>query len=139
MATSDPVQDYLERRGCSRQLIEGGLDGLVTRWERIVDEVVRGYGLSIDDYLNDMDLRDIVDGALGAATEKQSAALRGRMAAADEQFLAATVVTRSLWGEIDADDPLDEEALDPERSWWYFRRPRFPGPSLAEDLEAAGL
>ena len=40
-------------------------------------------------------------------------------------------VQRCLWGEAVA----RYHGWEPERSWWYFRQPRDPGPELAEDLE----
>ena len=52
---SDPVRDYLQKKGCADHVINGGLAGLVETWEGIVESVAEGYSLGLDDYLNDLD------------------------------------------------------------------------------------
>jgi hypothetical protein len=128
---SDAVRDYLEKRGCARHLCEGGLEGLVARWEAFAEEVAGGYALGLDDYLNDLDLRDILEGALGAAGPSGAKAARRRTAAADERVRQATVECAPLWGE--AHEPADAVP------WWYRRRPLHPGDELAEDLRRDGI
>lgn len=135
--TLDPVTRYLQSRGCSRDLVRGGLGGLVNRWEMTVAQVVRGYDLTLDDYLNDMDLRDILAGALEAAGPREAlpSGIDARVTAADRQFLELTQATDDLWG-----NPEDGEgAPDPETQWWYYRRPNRPGPTLTDDMKAAGI
>jgi hypothetical protein len=108
---------------------------LVHRWERIVDEVERGYDLTLDDYLNDMDLRDLVARTAPTAPASTRSAMAPRLAAADSRFRSATEPCGPLWGP----DVAEEQAHDPRRQWWYFRRPARPGPTLAADLTQAGL
>jgi|WetSurMetagenome_2_1015567.scaffolds.fasta_scaffold107049_3 hypothetical protein len=128
---SDAVRDYLEKRGCAPHLCDGGLEGLVARWEEFVEEVVGGYSLGLDDYLNDLDLRDILEGALGAAGPSEAKAARRRTRAADERFRGTTAECAPLWGET-------RERADAV-PWWYRRRPLNPGEELREDLHRAGL
>ena len=135
--TLDPVTRYLQSRDCTRDMVRGGLNGLVNRWEVIVAQVVKGYDFTLDDYLNDMDLRDILAGALDALgpKEAQPPEIDRRVTAADRQFLELTLATDDLWG-----NPEDGEgAPDPETQWWYYRRPAKPGPTLQEDMKSAGL
>ena len=135
--TLDPVTRYLQSRDCSRDMIRGGLTGLVSRWEGIVAAVTRGYDASLDNYLTDMDLRDILSGALAAVGPRDALPpeIDKRVAAADRKFMELTQATDDLWG-----DPDDGEgAPDPETQWWYYRRPSKPGAALKDDLKSAGL
>lgn len=134
MTPSDPVTRYMEERGCPRDLIREGLTGLLIRWEKVVAEVEKGYALTLDDYLNDMDLRDILAGGVEAGGELDPAA-EARLKAADERFGRLVVPCDSLWGDPD----YDEGAPDPDMQWWYYRRPRAPGAGLLADLEDADL
>jgi hypothetical protein len=74
----DPVHTYLISRGCAPLVVRRGLSGLLEHWATIVAAVERGRDASLDEWLNDMDLRDILAGALAAAgpRERRAAALR---------------------------------------------------------------
>ena len=133
--TKDPVRAYLAGRGCSAELTKGGLHGLASRWEHVVDEVEEGYALGLDDYLNDMDLRDILEGALGVASGADLGTMRARVDRADERLRALTRESKPLWGE----DIAREHGHDPVHTWWYFRRPKRPGRVLSRDLSSNGL
>jgi hypothetical protein len=135
MTQPDGVRRYLEERGCDEMRIAAGLDGLVERWAEVVDAVQRGYDLTLDDYLDDMDGRDILVGALAAATEKEREAASVLVDHADQLFLAATRPCGPVWGPAVA----EEDHHDPDRQWWYFRCPRYPGPMLEDELVADGL
>lgn len=129
------VHTYLVSRGCSPLVIRRGLSGLLEQWSSIVAAVERGRDASLDEWLNDMDLRDILAGALAAAGPRERRAAAIRLDEADERFHAVTERCGCLWG--------DEIALTnswrPEWQWWYFRRPTIPGPMLREDLLVNGL
>ncbi|HEY8310001.1 MAG TPA: hypothetical protein VIG47_05560, partial [Gemmatimonadaceae bacterium] len=108
---------------------------VVAQWEAIAQTAAR-YDLTLDDWLNDLDLRDIVAGAFAAASPTQRDDAREALDRADALFRAGTVETdRSLWG--DAVALADEH--DPKRQWWYFRRPANPGDSMRADLISAGI
>ena len=134
--SSDSVKRYLESRGCDPELVAGGLGGLVEAWARVVEDVARGgYSLGLDDYLNDMDTRDILEGAL-EASGAGAQAVAARLSTLDKLFLAATrPCDRCLWGPALARD----HGWTDEEHWWYFRAPLRPSDELAEDLIAAGL
>lgn len=123
---SDPVREYLERRGARPDLIAGGLRGLVRQWERIVDDVSRGYQLTLDDYLNDLDARDLLDGALAAAGPAERNAVDEHVERADRRFVDATEPGAFLG------DPDAETAAT---AWWYRRHPRAMGTALRRDLD----
>lgn len=132
MNDSDPVRQVLRERGCPDDVVEAGLDGLVADWERAVKRVETGYALGLDDYLNDLDGRQLAEDVLPLAAPGDREAARVRLKAADQRMKAAARTTdECLWGDAVA----EAEGWTPERNWWYFSLPRKPGPLLAEDLE----
>ena len=132
MFQTDPVRRFLLERGCPDELLAAGLAGLVSEWERIVAEVEAGYPLGLDDYLNDLDDRQLLDEALQLADPEDSALMSGRIIGADERMRRCTkLVEECLWGERVA----EAEGWTPEANWWYFSVPRSPGPQLREDLK----
>jgi hypothetical protein len=136
MSADDPVTEYLAERGVAARVIEGGVAGLADRWEAIVDALEEGYDLTLDDWLNDMDLRDILAGALSVAPATLRTAVSAQVAESDRRFLAATLPTGGpLWGEEIAAEEGHDSATQP----WFFRRPKRPGPELAGELQDAGL
>jgi len=133
-APVDPVRAYLKSRGVSEDLVEGGLDGVIDRWDAI-SRSAKDYDFTLDDWLNDMDLRDIINGAMKAAPDAERKDVTARLKKADERLRNATAETGSIWGSAMA----GEAAPDPLKEWWYFRRPLNPGEMMKEDLESAGL
>jgi hypothetical protein len=132
MNESDAIQDFLRQRGCPDEVIEGGLEGLLRDWERMVEQVEAGYDLGLDDYLNDLDGRQLVEDLLALAPPEERDEARDRLWAADVRMKGLVRSTEAcLWGEAVA----DSEGWTPERNWWYFSLPRSPGPMLKDDLE----
>jgi hypothetical protein len=127
----DPVRDYLRQQGAPYQVIANGLRGLVENWERVVKAVEAGYDLSLDDYLNDMDGRQLLENALSVAPVEVRDAFLARVQAADERMRSLVVPAgRCLWGQIVA----EEEGWRANKQWWYFTRPRQSGARLLEEL-----
>ncbi len=131
---SDEVRRYLKSRGVATDLIDGGVESAVDRWDAIARSA-KNYDFTLDDWLNDMDLRDIIEGALAHASKPEQSAVALRLANADERLRNATALTGSIWGDALA----DAASWDPEKTWWYFRRPLNPGETMQADLDAAGL
>ncbi len=130
---NDPVRDYLRRSGASYAVVAQGLRGLVENWERVVAQVIEGYNLTLDDYLNDMDSRQLLANALELTPDEVRNAFLPRVSDADMRIRLNLVgAGRCLWGNIVA----EEEGWDEERNWWYFERPRNPGPVLQRELDA---
>jgi hypothetical protein len=127
----DPVRDLLRRQGAPYAVIANGLRGLVENWERVVGMILEGYPLTLDDYLNDMDGRQLLENALDVAPAEVRQSVIGRVRDADTRArLALVPAGRCLWGRIVAED----EGWREERNWWYFERPRAPGARLGEEL-----
>lgn len=134
MTRPDPVRRFLAKRGSPPHVVEGGLEGLLRGWEETAAAVAAGYPLdTLDDYLNDLDGRQILDEALAIASPRQSAALRARRAAADARFRAlVTPVARCLWGHRAA----RAHGWTSDRNWWYWSRPRRVGAGLQREIDA---
>lgn len=136
MTEHDAVQRYLTERGCDDEVVAHGLPGLIAEWERVAEEVGgEPYEFGLDDYLNDLDTRDILQGALKAAGADHRS-IHAALEAADEQFKAGThAVKECLWGESLA----SQHGWSAKKEWWYYRVPAERGADLEEDLKAAGI
>ena len=92
---------------------------LIERWAQIAMEVERGYTLTFDDFLNDLDLRHRIAKRVRKLVADVS--LITTLDAADDRFRASTLVSNDcLWGEENATD----EGWTPEREWYYYRTPK---------------
>ena len=126
------ITRLLHQRGCPENVVEAGLAGLVTAWEKTAAQVRTGYPLGLDDYLNDMDARQLIDEALNAAPDVVDGAARERIAAADRVVRGALAPgDECLWGE----ELARRDGWTPDHHWWYFGLPRDPGPQLRDELE----
>ena len=121
MKEKDPMRDFLEMKGCPERVLEGGLPGLVENWEQVVEEVKKGYALTLDDYLNDLDGRQIIEEALKIAPEAERKKIQGRVARADQKMRGLVEPSgKCLWGS----EVAEAEGWTPEKNWWYFSRPQ---------------
>lgn len=136
MQTNDPVRDFLRAKGSAEQLVVSGLAGLVEGWESLVSAVEEGYTPGLDDYLNELDLRQLLDEAWAVATLAQQAAYADRIKQADERMRTSVEpLDVCLWG----DEVAAEEGWTPKNNWWYYSRPLAGDPDfLAELAEAIG-
>jgi hypothetical protein len=129
----DPVRDYLRDRGCGEHVIEGGLEGLVESWEKTVRQVEEGYSLTLDDYLNDLDARQLIADALPVASDQQLAESRALLSRADQKMRSLTEPVKGcLWGE----EVAEEEGWTAEDNWWYFARPIKADAEFLAEIEA---
>jgi len=128
----DPVRDYLRRSGAPSGIVAQGFRGLVEHWEQVVERITAGQDQSLEDYLNDMDTRQLLENARGLVPAEIGAMFSPRIHDADHRLRRDLVPAgRCLWGKIVAADQGWRE----ERNWWYFERPRAPGPMLQHDLD----
>jgi hypothetical protein len=130
---TEAVQEFLRARGCSEGVVSDGLEGLVAEWERVAESVHQGYPLdTLDDYLNDMDLRQLIAEALATVPTPTWGALTARLTAADARIRSGLVPAgRCLWGEAIA----ARRGWSAASEWWYFMRPAQLGPGLRAELK----
>jgi hypothetical protein len=92
----------------------------------VVEEVERGYELTLDDYHNDLDLRSLVQDVLGGLQADRSEQVLDQIRGLDARFLAAT-------------REVSDVIATRDRGPWARRLPLRPAGELKEDIEAEGL
>lgn len=128
----DKIREYLRKKGCSEHVVKGGLQDLIENWETVVTEVSHGYDLTLDDYLNDMDGRQLIEEVAPLASTPAHKALIKKLGRIDA--IMKTLVEPSpkpLWGE----NTTRENGWTHEHNWWYFNRPKHPGPDLRDEMD----
>ncbi len=132
VGTNDPVRGFLRQRGCPEHVIQGGLEKLVENWESVVEAVKKGYTLGLDDYLNDLDGRQLLEEVMAVAPGEERKRHIQRVRRADN--VMQTLVKpagRCLWGEKVA----KKAGWTAEKNWWYFTQPVHAGPELLSEIE----
>ena len=115
---SSPAQEWLQKRGCPEHVVRSGSEGRVHAWELTSRELAEGWSLDFDNYLNDLDDRQIL------FVMEQVALLDDhelkRIQLADHSFKASTsIVDECVWGTPNA----LEKSWNQETNWWYWRKP----------------
>jgi hypothetical protein len=128
---SDPVREYLRGKGCAQHVVKGGLEGLVAAWENTVNSVVHGYEFGLDDYLNDLDGRQLISEVMAIADVPSRLKYGERVRRADERVRKVLTLTgECLWGNAAA----ARHEWSAEKNWWYFSVPKTAGAELLIDL-----
>jgi len=128
------LEEFLREEGAPDAVVRGGLEVLLAGWERTVAAVEEGYGGDYEDYLGDLDGRQLLAQALERVTREQAAHFSAQLADLDRRLRAVTTpVERCLWGNIVA----DEEGWSPEDNWWYFVRPLHGPEAFLAEFPAA--
>jgi hypothetical protein len=130
LSPSAKVRQFCIEQGFSVRVCEDGFEYLLQGWESTVSEVETGYRALFDEYLNDVDGRDIINRLLPLAEDKERAMVESRLPEIDSRFIEATVPTGTcIWGV----EAAARDGLDQQQHWWYFR---VPGKlDLVEDRE----
>ena len=132
MKDNDPVGEFLKNRGCPDHIVRGGLRGLAESWEEVVRAVEEGYSLGLDDYLNDMDGRQLLEEALAVAPAQEKKVAVARVRKADAALRALVrPAGRCLWG----DEAARQEGWTEKKNWWYYCRPIKAGDELLAELD----
>lgn len=132
MTANDPVRQYLQEKGCPPGVVAGGLEGLTEQWEQIVEAVSAGRTLGLDDYLNDLDARQLLEEAMAVATPAAREAVADRVREADAAMKSVTrPAGKCLWG----DEVAEEEGWTAQKNWWYFSIPLKAEPELLAGID----
>jgi hypothetical protein len=125
----DDVRAFLRDRGLADEIVADGLEGIVTRWEQAAREAERErYPFGIEDWLNELDGRQLAHELVDAVPAALGASLAARLEEADARMRAATQEwPECLWGGALA----KRMGWKPRREWWYWRRPH----AVNEDFE----
>lgn len=128
----DAIREYLKNKGCAEHIVKGGLQGLVEMWETIVTEISHGYDLTFDDYLGDMDTRQLLEEVKPLATTAAHKSLIRKLGRIDA--IMRTLV-ESTQQALPGEHIAQERNWIPARHWWYFSKPKYLGPDLREEME----
>src|SRR5262249_26481535 len=126
----DPVRNRLKELGASEHVVSGGLEGLVAKWESIVKDISNGYTLDLDEYLNDVDVRQLLEEVITRVPDL-SPELLERIHVADNLLKHSSTRAKCVWGN----DVAHKEGWTPEKNWWYFVVPKKASPELKNGLE----
>ena len=125
MEASDDLEalvDRLRRRHGWAEHVT--LEGCLGTWADLVEEVEAGYPHLLEEYWNDVSVREILDVVLEAARAGAGAELRERLRPWDQRFLAATV-----------DPPVIDHGFDGP---WERRLPRLLVGEMLRTYESIG-
>ena len=130
---ADPVRKYLRDKGCAEHVVNGGLEGLVGDWEKTVESVAQGYDLGLDDYLNDLDGRQLIEEVMAINEVENELKYGERVQRADQRMRKLVRLTgQCLWGNAAA----TTHVWSADKNWWYFSVPKTAGPELLVDLNS---
>jgi len=128
---ADDVRAFLAARGLSGEALEGGASELVRRWEQAARDAEHArYPFGIEDWLNELDGRHLLEELGRALPGAIDGPLAARLSEADRRLRAATETSlECVWGATLA----ARQGWSPGREWWYWRRPR----AVNEDFEGS--
>lgn len=131
MITHDAVREMLKERKAAEHVVDGGLEGLVERWEATVKAAQKGYALGLDEWRNDVDGRHLIAAAMEIAPPAQKKSAKLRVDPADAKFWkACRSFDAGVWGA----DAAAREGWTAAKEWWYFLVPKKAGDALEKEL-----
>lgn len=122
-ASIDRAADELQRRGWAKRY---SLNEAIDAWSSLVKTVEIGYSMTIDDYTNDLSIRQWLDQARPLLTPGVAQSMDARMTPIDDRFLTAT-------------EPTSRPLPGAGSGWWSGRLPKVLIDELAEDVERMHL
>ena len=135
MSLAAEVMQWLRVRGCPDHVVEDGLPGLIARWERVAEECARGYRGGLDDWLDDLDARQLLFELAQEFPAGIDEPLDARLAAADASLGSVTYTAdECVWGGESA----RENGWAAKVEWWYWCIPLDPGEELSQELGLRG-
>lgn len=105
---------------------------LIDQWVAFAADLdSKGYSFDLDNWLNDVDVRELILEALPMFDREEMGDHALKLDKADETFMTATRdFKRCVWGHGTA----RKERWTPEKNWWYFRTPRRSNAQLEDEL-----
>ena len=108
------------------------LQELIDQWAGFVSDLERReYTFDLDNWLNDVDVRELILEALPMFGREEMGEHALKLDEADRAFMAATRdFKRCVWGSGTA----RKEHWDARKNWWYFRTPTRSNAQLEDEL-----
>ena len=108
------------------------LRDLIDQWAGFASDLERReYTFDLDNWLNDVDVRELILEALPMFSREEMGDHALKLAEADRAFIAATRdFKRCAWGSGTA----RKEHWTAQKNWWYFRTPACSNAQLEDEL-----
>lgn len=120
MSESDPIRTWLVARGCPEHAVAGGLEGRVADWERTSHALARGEAMSMEEWLDHADVRQLIWELVQNFPEEFDVESDARLLTADELVREHSLPSEEcIWGE----ETSRAEGWDLAVEWWYWRTP----------------
>ena len=120
------IAEYCRRRGYSDLVVQGGLEYLVSGWERTVRQIESGYPGIVDEYINNLDRWRIIHGLWPLTSAEQQVRYGPRLEEADKRFEAAT---ESVEESFALGVRKNRDRYPPVVRWLYYRVPKDKVPN----------
>jgi hypothetical protein len=119
------LAEYCRRRGYSVPVVEGGLEYLVSSWERTVMKIETGYTGMILESGHELNGRRIAHELWPLTAAEQQIRFGSRLEAADQRFAAATERIDESFSLAVRKNP---DRYPPIVRWLYYRVPKGKPP-----------
>ena len=104
---------------------------LIDQWAAFATDLARGYTFDLDNWLNDVDIRQLIREAAPMFGPHELAEYALKLEEADRAFRQATrALDKCVWGKKAA----KREKWTAAKNWWYFRSPLRSNAELEEEL-----
>ncbi len=104
---------------------------LIDQWADFTTDLAKGYSFDLDNWLNDVDVRELILEALPMFSREEMGDHALKLDEADRTFMAATRdFKRCVWGSGTA----RKEHWTGQKNWWYFRTPARSNAQLEDEL-----
>lgn len=120
MQSEEGVREFLTARSCPPHVVAAGVSGLLLKWRRFVEEVEEGYAAGLEDYLNDLDLRLLLQDLRLGVKDALSRSHGLQLERIDRRFRGAT---RPSKASVYGNSSTVASKFDRRTHWWYFARP----------------
>jgi len=107
------------------------LQELIDQWAEFTTDLAKGYSFDLDNWLNDVDVRELILEALPMFSAEEMGEHALKLDLADKAFVAATHdFKKCVWGKGTA----KKEKWTAQKNWWYFRTPLSSNAQLEDEL-----
>ena len=105
---------------------------LIDQWVEFASGLERqGYSFDLDNWLNDVDVRELILEALPMFSREELGDHALKLDEADKEFVGGTKpFNRCVWGK----GTQRKEKWTPQKNWWYFRTPARSNAQLEDEL-----
>lgn len=116
------IKMLLTNRGCSKTVINGGINWLLNKYEKLCGEIENHTYEYIDyEYSNDISVREILEFILDNLTKDEGCNYFEKIKTIDSRILIhLEFVEEGLINQ----ETIKREKWDSKKQWWYFYRPK---------------